>query len=281
MKINLNNVIVAAMMARPSKFLTDAEMMSVLNNLYGGHTSKAIDAATSLAREFVVQYDGAFAFIRNLKPEAERTGTIPPLKLKGVLNVIRKDAIEQKTGHKTSYSHFAPKGDTLATTIDLGLVAPNVYPFEHDGETLVVGVSRPGPDTKWDGWIFLDGGLTARDYSLLRPQQRPKLGSQRPGQTLKLTIEDDALRDSVLAWATLKGVDIESEEPVTPTKYPTVPTGGSARASKPKGSKPAKVGDLVSKAPKAKKPQPPAMDDKKTPPTSIRDKVRARYHLSE
>ena len=273
MSINLNHPIVASMIARPKKFLSDAEMVSVLNNIYGGQTSKALDEANRLARGFVANYNGPFSFILNLKDMVAATDVVPTFKLKGVLNVIRKDAIEQKTGRKTSYSRFAPKGDTFGTTIDLGLVAPDVYPFEHDGETLVIGVSRPGPDTKWDGWIFIDGGLTARDYNLLRPQQRPKLGSQRPGGTLKLTIEDDALRASVLAWALLQGVDIESEEPVTPTKYPTVPTSGSARASKPKGSKPTKVGDLVSKAPKAKKPQPPALDDKRTPPVSIRDKV--------
>lgn len=264
MTIDLNNPLVKAMLLRTEKFEDEQTAIETIVAACPG----GVDDAVKIATYFVANYTGTFSYIHNVKRDVEKFGEVPRKKLKGVLNVLRAEAIAQKSGRTLSASRFQSKGNSSApktpafdTGLDISSLAKGDYHPIHNSGTIVVHVEKPGPNSKWSGWVFLTGGTDPATYGATAKLAQPRIGSQRPGETLKLTIADDGLRESVLDWITDV---VGANQPIPPAAVqppaPPAPTPNVTGPAEPPAPAPA--------------PKPPT-----TPVVSIRDQVKKRYNL--
>lgn len=261
MLIDLNHPIVRSMMARPTKFTSDTEMSEVLGGLYGGSLSSGLDAATSLAANFVRGYSGTFAYILNIKRDVDAVG-VPPSKLKGVLNVLRAEAIAQRDGKTFSPSRFTPRrtGTPPPPATDTGLDISDLAAGDYvvPDHNIIIHVEKPGPASKWHGWVFLSGGVSPDEFAKTPKLSRDRLASQRPGGTCKINVTDH--RVAILSGWLPKMVVATPAAAVPPPPPPT---------AKPKPAPAATPAPV-----KADPPPPPTV-----PGESIRDRVKKQYGL--
>ena len=265
MTINLTHPIVAALIVRPEKFgasgnkeAGDAEVEAFLTNLYGS-LAVGVEEAKTLCVEFVKGYTGTFPYVSGLKKFVAANDTVPGYKLKGLLNIIRAEALAQRDGRKLSTSHFnsGPKVDHYDTGFCIDLPEGD-YTVAHSGGLIMVHVEKPGPKSKWHDWLFLSGGTDLATYNSTHKLQQPKLGSQKPGETLKLTIPSTVVRDDVENWA---------KKHVGPATVPAAVTSVPAKKN-PTLKPPQSLLETAAESLELSK-----------EPTSLRDKVRARYNM--
>lgn len=264
--IDLHNPLIIAMMNRPAKFITDQEMNETIGNLYNGMQADGLRAANQIATGFVRDYSGSFAYVLNAKRDVEQFDAVPSSKLKGILNVMRREAISKRDGVTYSTSKFPAKGAGRGRPASS--TAPAVQMFDTGlditaaptgtvllANNIAIHVERPGTSSKWAGWVFITGGVDLQTFQTTPKMLRTRLGSQKPGASCILTIEDQSVLSMVNDW-------LQSW-----CKAPAAPAPVAAKPA-PK----AVVKTAPTPAPATQPPTVPAVE-------SIRDRVRSHYRL--
>lgn len=283
--VDSNHKIVRSMMARPSKFLTEDEMRKVLLDIYGG-TSNGLVEANRLCTEFISKYTGTFTFITGMKVNVERFHKTPESKVKGVLNVMRAEAIAQRDGTTLSTSKFSraaggQRPPVLDTQRMLDQTKSGDYELAYEGDWIVIHVEWPGVKSKWHGHAFLSGGVDRMTFNSTPKIKLPKLGYQKPGETLRLTIPNADLLKTVEDWVDHAGVMVVTANPATAIVRTPGPKGRPKKSFTPPPDYDENAAEMMARTPKSPTLVVPKKEDFKPEPAqpSIRDRVRNRYHL--
>lgn len=283
MTINLNHPFVINLMATKTKFEDAQQLDDFLATYHPGKPALAKDEAVFVVTEWLRTYSGSFPFVKNAKIELENRGVFPHSKLRGLLNTLRAEAIAAKSGRTFTPGKFTPRKFTPSAPTFDAEVALDVQSgdlnlpttgtsLENMTPTIMFHVDRPGPNSKWYGWIFISGGTDPSTFANTHKLSRTKIGSQRPGGTLKLNIPmTDPVAEVLMNWATSVASPAAAPSPAAPTS--------PAPAPKPKVSKLTPLPPAPDIAPVAK-PQPePKPEPKPEQPANIRDLVKKRYGL--
>jgi hypothetical protein len=268
--IDLHNPLIIAMMNRPAKFITDQEMNETIGNLYNGMQADGLRAANQIATGFVRDYTGSFAYVLNTKRDVAQFDAVPSSKLKGILNVMRREAISKRDGVTYSTSKFPAKGagrgrpassaapavPMFDTGLDITAAPTGTVLLAND---IAIHVERPGTSSKWAGWVFITGGVDHQTFQTTPKMLRKRLGSQKPGAACILTIEDQSILNMVNDW-----LQSWCKAPATPAPAPV--------AAKPAPKAVVKMVPVPVPVPPAQPPTVPAVE-------SIRDRVRSHYRL--
>lgn len=286
MTILLNHPFVIKLMATKSKFEDNQQFDDFLATYHPGKPAVARDEAVFVVTEWLRTYTGSFPYVKNAKIDLENRGVIPHVKLRGLVNTLRSEAIAAKSGRTFTPGKFVPRNGGAAvqthdTDVTLDIVVSSDYSLPTTGTSLetstpiiVIHVDKPGPNSKWYGWIFISGGTDPTTFANTHKLSRTKIGSQRPGGTLKLSIAPtDPVAQIVMKWASNRaaGNGVQAA--------PAAPTSPAPAPMPKKVSKLTPLPPAPDIAPVAK-PQPePKPEPKPEQPANIRDLVKKRYGL--
>lgn len=274
MSIDLNNSLIIKLMELKSKLEDDSQLDAFLVAFYPSNPAAARDTATYVVDQWLRSYNGSFSYVKNAKNDLLNTGVVQPRKLRGLLNTLRAEAIAAKTGRTFSPSKFAknpawqPKQPATDTGIDGQFITTGTFliptPNLHEGQ-IKIEITKPGPNSKWNGWLFISGGTAPSVFDQTHKLSRPKIGSQKPGETVKLTMsQSDPAYQPLIDW-------LKARSPVvTSTPAPVPPT---SPAPKPHPVKIVPLEPVVQEV----KPEPTPAPEPET--VNIRDLVKKRYGL--